>query len=126
MLFDSWYTDTVEIYRATSTTFAGLDTQIREKVGECRGRIYQSQKNSINTKDTAAEGRSEDKLAVPLGVDIRQGDELRIIRGGAIGYGGPSERYFAGRPMPYYDPVGGLLTGLEHQEIGLMQREVVP
>ena len=125
MLFDSWCTDTVEIYRATSTTFAGLDTQTREKVGECRGRIYQSQKNSINTKDTAAEGRSEDKLAVPLGVDIRQGDELRIIRGGAIGYGGPSERYFAGRPMPYYDPVGGLLTGLEHQEIGLMQREVV-
>ena len=125
MLFDSWYTDTVEIYRATSTTFGGLDTQTREKVGECRGRIYQSQKNSINTKDTAAEGRSEDKLAVPLGVDIRQGDELRIIRGGAIGYGGPSERYFAGRPMPYYDPVGGLLTGLEHQEIGLMQREVV-
>ena len=125
MLFDSWYTDTVEIYRVTSTTFAGLDTQTREKVGECRGRIYQSQKNSINTKDTAAEGRSEDKLAVPLGVDIRQGDELHIIRGGAIGYGGPSERYFAGRPMPYYDPVGGLLTGLEHQEIGLMQREVV-
>lgn len=125
MLFDSWCTDTVEIYRVIPTTSGGLDTQTREKVGECRGRIYQSQKNSINTKDTAAEGRSEDKLAVPLGVDIRQGDELRIIRGGAIGYGGPSERYFAGRPMPYYDPVGGLLTGLEHQEIGLMQREVV-
>lgn len=125
MLFDSWYTDVVEVYRVSPTTSGSLDTQTREKVGKYCGRIYQPQKNSISVKDTAAESNSNDKLAVPLSADIREGDELRIVRGGAIGYDNEPERYFAGRPMPYYDPVGGALTGLEHKEIGLMQREVV-
>lgn len=125
MLFEGWYTDTVTVYRVVNVAGTGLDTQERQEIGTYACRIYTSQKNSINTKETAAEGRSEDKLAVSLAADIREGDELKVVRGGAIGHDNPPERYFAGRPMPYYDPVGGLLTGLEHQEIGLMQREVV-
>lgn len=124
-IFGNWYTDTVAVYRVTSQSGAGLTTQERTLVGTYNGRVYQSQKNSISPGDTAAKSTTSDKLAVPLSVDIQTGDMLMITRGGAVGATGEPERYFAGRPMPYYDPVGGLLTGLEHQEIGLMQREVV-
>ena len=123
--FSTWYTDTVAVYRVTAQSGTGLTTQERTLVGTYNGRVYQSQKNSISPGDTAAKSTTSDKLAVPLSADIQTGDMLMITRGGAVGSTGEPERYFAGRPMPYYDPVGGALTGLEHKEIGLMQREVV-
>lgn len=64
-------------------------------------------------------------MACDLSADIRAGDELRIIRGGNLGHLNLQERYFAGEPMYYYDPVGGALTGLEHQEIGLLEENIV-
>lgn len=123
--FSTWYTDTVEIYRVTSQDNGALTVQDRSLVGTCNGRIYQSQKNSISTQDTAARSSSSDRLAVPLSVDIQTGDMLMITRGGAVGATGEPERYFAGKPMPYYDPVGGCLTMLEHQEIGISVNEIV-
>ena len=58
-------------------------------------------------------------------MDIQAGDELMIVRGGNLGYTNQAERYFAGGPQRYYDPVGGALTGLEHQAVGLLKDEIV-
>lgn len=123
--FSTWYTDTVAVYRVTAQSGTGLTTQERTLVGTYNGRVYQSQKNSISPGDTAAKSTTSDKLAVPLSADIQTGDMLMITRGGAVGSTGEPERYFAGKPMPYYDPVGGCLTMLEHQEIGISVNEIV-
>lgn len=124
-IFGNWYTDTVAVYRVTAQSGTGLTTQERTLVGIYNGRVYQSQKNSISPGDTAAKSTTSDKLAVPLSADIQTGDMLMITRGGAVGATGEPERYFAGKPMPYYDPVGGCLTMLEHQEIGISVDEIV-
>lgn len=76
-------------------------------------------------RQTAAASESVDKLACDLNVDIRAGDELHVIRGGMLGMHGEPERYLADRPHPYYDPVGGVLSGLEHQEVVLVADEIV-
>ena len=56
---------------------------------------------------------------------IREGDELLVTRGGALGIQNQPERYFAGNPQKYYDPMGGALTGLVHMEVGLLLQEIV-
>ena len=76
-------------------------------------------------KSPASQIQASEKLACSLEEDIRAGDELLIVRGGALGMAGEPERYFAGKPQKYYDPVGGAMTGLEHQEIGLFMQEIV-
>lgn len=73
----------------------------------------------------AAERRSIDKLACNLDVDVKAGDELLVIRGGMLGVNKDPERYFADKPNPYYDPVAGVLSGLEHQEIVLLVDETI-
>jgi len=88
-------------------------------------RVYSSQRSGPGMTDTAARSQASDKLACDLGVDIRAGDELYITRGGMLGRHAEPERYFAGEPQSYYDPVGGALTGLEHQEIGLLMQNIV-
>lgn len=75
--------------------------------------------------DNAARVSSTDKLACDIATDIRAGDELLVTRGGALRRGGEPERYFAGNPQHYYDPVGGALTGLEHLEVGLLMENIV-
>ena len=125
-IFSSWYTDTVDVYRVVNTTVGNLTKQERQQVGiaiPCR--VYNSQKNGPNMTDTAARTTSSDKLACAVDTDIRQGDELLVTRGGALGRGNTPERYFAGNPQHYYDPVGGALTGLEHLEVGLLMQEVI-
>ena len=125
-IFSSWYTDTVDVYRVVNKTSGNVTTQEREQVGKaipCR--VYNSQKNGPTMTDNAARVTSNDKLACAVGTDIRQGDELLVTRGGALGRGTAPERYFAGNPQHYYDPVGGALTGLEHLEVGLLMQEVI-
>lgn len=125
-IFSSWYTDTVDVYRVVNKTSGNVTTQEREQVGEaipCR--VYNSQKNGPTMTDNGARVTSNDKLACAVGTDIRQGDELLVTRGGALGRGTTPERYFAGNPQHYYDPVGGALTGLEHLEVGLLMQEVI-
>jgi len=75
--------------------------------------------------NTGARERSSEKLGCDLSVDIQAGDELLIVRGGNLGYEGRQERYFAGSPVQYYDPVGGALTGLQHKEVGLLMDNVI-
>ena len=53
------------------------------------------------------------------------GDELEVIRGGGLGIQGKPERYFAGTPQDYYDPVGGALTQLQHKEVGLLRDNLI-
>ena len=74
---------------------------------------------------TASRVRSVEKLACDLSVDIRAGDELEVIRGGNLGHASRPERYFAGAPASYYDPVGGALTGLQHKEVGLLRDVII-
>ena len=124
--FDGWYTDLVDVYRVVNTTTGNIDTQARQQVGgaiPCR--VYSSQKNGPSMQDDAARVNGTDKLSCAVSVDIRAGDELLVTRGGALGRGGEPERYFAGNPQHYYDPVGGALTGLEHLEVGLLMQEIV-
>ena len=125
-IFSSWYTDTVDVYRAVKVTDGNIDAQERQKVGSaipCR--IYNSQKNGPSMQDGAARVNSTDKLSCDVNADIREGDELMVTRGGALGIQSQQERYFAGNPQRYYDPVGGALTGLEHMEVGLLLQEIV-
>lgn len=126
MVFGGWYTDTVDVYRVVNTTEGNIDVQARKKVYEaipCR--VYSSQKNGPSMQDTAARVNSTDKLSCAVDTDIQAGDELFVIRGGALGKQNQPERYFAGNPQHYYDPVGGMLTGLEHLEVGLLMEEIV-
>lgn len=126
-IFRGWYTDTMDIYRVEAAMADGITAQERRKVNTspvlCR--VYSAQKNGTNMTDNAARVRSEEKLACDLSVDVQAGDELHIIRGGALGHANQSERYFAGKPQKYYDPVGGAMSGLQHQEVGLLMDEIV-
>ena len=124
--FSGWYTDIVDVYRVVNSTAGNITRQERQQVGKaipCR--VYSSQKNGPNMTDNAARVSSTDKLACGIATDIRAGDELLVTRGGALRRGGEPERYFAGNPQHYYDPVGGALTGLEHLEVGLLMENIV-
>ena len=114
------------IYRNVDVTHGNVDKKERKLMAEripCR--IYSKQKGGLKMRQTAAASESVDKLACDLNVDIRAGDELHVIRGGMLGMHGEPERYLADRPYPYYDPVGGVLSGLEHQEVLLVADEIV-
>ena len=122
MLFSDWYTDTVDVYRVISSIPGGgnLTHDKRVKVGTaipCR--VYSSQIKGASPQGTAAVDRKEDKLACDIGTDICIGDELIVTRGGRIG-GVKTERYLAGKPQDFYDPVGLVNTGLDHMEVGLL------
>ena len=132
MLFDNpifagWYTDTVDIYRVLSRKDGYMTRQERQKVNQlpvsCR--VYSPKKDGPAMTDNAARERSVEKLACDLTVDIRAGDELLVIRGGSLGHANQPERYVAGAPVAYYDPVGGGMTGLEHKEVGLLKDNIV-
>ncbi|MCI8661437.1 MAG: hypothetical protein HFG54_14535 [Lachnospiraceae bacterium] len=126
-VFRSWYTDTVDIYRTETVMDGNISRQERRKINKvsvpCR--IYKPEKGGPNMTGTAARERSLEKMACDLAVDIQAGDELIIIRGGTLGYVNKAERYFAGNPVSYYDPVGGALTGLQHKEIGLLMDNLI-
>ena len=124
--FSSWYTDVMDIYRASDETSGNLNVKQRKLLYEavpCR--VYSTQKNGPAMTDNAARVNSTDKIACDIDTDIRAGDELLITRGGALGRSGDKVRYFAGEPQRYYDPVGGALTGLEHLEVGLLKQNIV-
>ena len=125
-IFSEWYTDAVDVFRVVNSIAGNITRQERQQVGKaipCR--VYSSKKNGPNMTDNAARVSSTDKLACDIATDIRAGDELLVTRGGALRRGGEPERYFAGNPQHYYDPVGGALTGLEHLEVGLLMENIV-
>ena len=125
-VFEGWYTDSMDVYRNVDVSSGNLDGKKRRLVQEkipCR--IYSVKKNGPRMRQTAAMTDSVDKLACDLSVEIKAGDELHVVRGGMLGVQGDPERYFADRPHPYYDPVGGGLSGLEHQEVALLTEEII-
>lgn len=125
-IFANWYTDTVSIYRASDTKVGNVTKKQRNLVAEhipCR--MYSVKKSGPSMRGTAAQSISDDKLSCDISVDIKAGDELQVIRGGGLGMKNQSERYFAGKPQKYHDPVGGALSGLEHQEIGLLMENII-
>jgi hypothetical protein len=87
-------------------------------------RIYNSEITGPAMQDTAARVMRQNKLSCALDVDIKAGDELLVVRGGVLGSNRESVRYFAGEPQYFYDPVGGALTGLQHQEVGLLENNI--
>ncbi len=126
-LFRTWYTDTVDVYRISPVSDGGMDRQERVKVNPapipCR--VYHLEKGGPSMTSNAARERSLEKIACDLSADIRAGDELLVIRGGNLGHKNKPERYFAGNPVSYYDPVGGTLTGLQHKEVGLLMDNLI-
>ncbi len=126
-IFRTWYTDTMDIYRVVPVKKGSMDSQERQKVNEapvpCR--VYSLSKDGPDITSNAARDRSSAKLACDLSVDIRAGDELMIVRGGGLGHGNEPERFHAGQPASYYDPVGGALTGLQHKEVGLLADNII-
>lgn len=122
----AWYTDSMDIYRTANTAQGNLTVQSRVLVASnvpCR--IYAPGKGSPTMRETASINREVEKVACALDVDIKDGDELYIVRGGALGYQNSPEKYYAGHPVKYYDPVGGAMTFAEHQEIGLMSDSII-
>ncbi len=126
-IFSTWYTDTADIYRTAPVKEGNLTRQERRKVNTspvpCR--VYHPEKSPPAMEKPAARERSAEKMACDLSVDIRAGDELFIVRGGNLGHANKPERYFAGSPVQYYDPVAGALTGLQHKEVGLLMDNVI-
>ena len=124
MIFDGWFTDSVDVYRTSDVVNGYIKSQKREKTGTYDCRIYKSAKDGPLLSTEAGKIASTEVMAVKVGTDIISGDELLITRGGKLGQNTAS-RYFAGDIVSYYEPVGGAFNGLEHMEIGLLQEEVI-
>lgn len=126
MNFADWYTDTVDVYRIENTTANNLTTQQRVPVSTgtpCR--IYQSDNQPINMQQDAAYIKQADRLMCDPSVDIQPGDQLIIHRGAVLGRTAPDIRAFAADPNYYFEPFGAVIPGLAHQEIRLLQQEIV-
>jgi len=122
----AWYTDMMDIYRVTASVNGNITEHTRTLMySSVPCRIYAPSKDSPIMTDKAAVNRGAEKVACAVDVDICEGDEILITRGGALGKTGAQERFFAGHPVKFYDPVGGALTRLEHQEIGLMADNII-
>ena len=126
MNFQDWYTDNVDIWRVVPATTNHLTkyplTQLYTAV-PCR--IYQSDNAPINMKQTAAHVKQADRLMCSTTVDIRAGDQLIIHRGAGLGQTTPDIRAFAADPNLYFEPFGAVIPGLAHQEVRLLQQEIV-
>ena len=126
MNFTDWYTDTVDIWRVTPTTTNGLTTNtLTELYTAVPCRIYQSDNQPINMQLGAAYIKQADRLMCDPSVDIQPGDELIIHRGAVLGRTAPDIRAIAADPNLYYEPFGAVMPGLAHQEIRLLQQEIV-
>lgn len=126
MNFTDWYTDTVDVYRIQNQTTNNLTTQQRVPVSTgtpCR--IYQSDNQPINMQQDAAYIKQADRLMCDPSVDIQPGDQLIIHRGAVLGRTAPDIRAFASDPNYYFEPFGAIMPGLAHQEIRLLQQEIV-
>lgn len=126
MNFADWYTDTVDIWRVVPTTTNNLTTNtLTELYTAVPCRIYQSDSQPVQMQQTAANIKQNDRLMCDTSVDIQAGDQLIIHRGARLGKNFPDIRAFAADPNPYFEPFGAVIPGLEHQEIRLLQQEIV-
>ena len=127
MLFDGWYTDLVDIYRVQNGKSGNVTRQERVKQNPkgipCR--ICSSRPTGPSMPKGAAKTENTEILNCSVDTDIKPGDELKVVRGGNLGKQNEQERYFAGKPQVYYDPVGGILSGLEHMEVAIFTDEII-
>lgn len=126
MNYLQWYTDTVDVFRVVAVKTGNLTRQKRSQVLPgipCR--IYQADDKAPNMKIDAADVKQTQKIALDNSVDIRAGDELRIVRGGVLGKCDGVLRAFAGTPHKFYEPFGAVIPGLAHQEVVLLEEERV-
>lgn len=121
MLFSDWYTDTVNVVRIATSKVGNISRESRSQVNQepipCR--VYRTNLQGEIPQRTSSVDRHTDKLACDVNTDIREGDELIVTRGGLVG-GTITERYLAGKPQRFYDPVGMAHTGLDHLEVALL------
>lgn len=126
MNYQDWYTDTVDIWRVQATTTNSLTSNaLVELYSGIPCRIYQSDNQPINMEQTAAHIKQADLLMCDTSVDIQAGDQLIIHRGAGLGKTSPAIRAFAADPNLYFEPFGAVIPGLAHQEVRLLQQEVV-
>ena len=123
-MLSNWYTDLMDIYRVTDTGGAVTRQTLTLIQSDVPCRVYSSQTNNLAINPTAATANKNDKLSCGVDVDVRAGDTLMITRGGALNRGRAPVRYIASQPQAFFDPVGGVLTGLEHLEVGLKEDNV--
>lgn len=125
-IFEGWYTDSMSISRIIDKENGNITKKVRQEIyKDVPCRIYSTKRNGPTPGKTAAMVNGTDKVACDVSVDLKAGDMLLIVRGGRLGIEREPERYFCGKPQPYYDPVGGALSGLEHQEAVLLMDEVI-
>ena len=116
----NWYTDLLTISRNESYQDGNVTKQQRiEKANNIPCRVYRNSNPQTVMTETAAKVTYSDMLACENSVDIQAGDELSVIRGGGLGYANPPTVYFAGSPTPYYEPFGGIIPDLAHQQVPL-------
>ena len=121
-----WFTDLMDVYRVENGSDGALVRPERVLVASavpCR--VYSPQKNNLNLRQAASAVYGDEKLACAVDADIEAGDELIVMRGGALGRKTKPVRYIASQPVLYFDPVGVAATGLEHMEVGIHADNVV-
>jgi hypothetical protein len=116
-----WYTDLLTVYRGVDGTDGSVDVRGYGMVcADIPCRVYQPSARGLKMTPGTPEYAPEDKLACGVGVDIQAGDRLMVTRGGGLdGGGAAAAEYFAGNPVLYFEPFGGAIPGLAHQEITL-------
>jgi len=126
MNFTDWYTDTVDVYRIQNQTTNNLTTQQRGPAPPGAARpAFPRPGHTINMQQDAAYIKQADRLMCDPSVDIQPGDQLIIHRGAVLGRTAPDIRAFAADPNYYFEPFGAIMPGLAHQEIRLLQQEIV-
>jgi hypothetical protein len=120
----NWYTDLATISRVSDYQVGNIDKKKRGVVAEnvpCR--VYKNSNPQTKMTENAAEVTPTDMLACDNSVDIQAGDEILVTRGGVLGKGSTPTRYFAGSPSSYYEPFGGVMPNLAHQQVPLSGTE---
>ncbi len=123
---DEMYTDLVDVYRAVQAKDGELTRMERQKVGSsipCR--VYVSTQRPIQMSPEAATSSRTSKLAAAPDADIKAGDELRVLRGAAVGVDLGVLRAFAAQPVIYPDLFNRASTGMSHMSVELMSEEWV-
>lgn len=119
-MLNTFYTDLVTIYRQEDVDNGYVrETQeviIAENV-KCR--IHKNPPTYTEATKANAEVLHDDKLSCDISVDIKEGDRLQVVRGGALGYTKTTEIYIAGYPKIFYIPFGNRSPDLDHQEVPL-------
>lgn len=126
MNFADWYTDLMDVWRVQTVMDGSLTRHERVQVyAGIPCRVYQSDNRAVNLTQTASDVHQEDRLMCGTTVDIQAGDQLIIHRGAGLGQTTPDIRAFAADPNLYFEPFGAVIPGLAHQEVRLLQQEIV-